>query len=180
MSIGYLCDKSWLQTTREERQFCAALFNVVRENPQEFIRLINQEALPQRPKVKALDDRALWEVGFEVALGRDLRKPDLSEIGSHRKFDLALFSGRQMVVVEAKAQQGFLTAELERFSEDRATLKKALPGIRVCFLGLCSGDYLARKQLDLSIGFDKVLTWQSVACRWSDEHFKRADSVYSN
>ncbi len=184
MPFEYLADSTWLQLTREERQFCAALFAVVRQSPKDFIRLINREATPQPPNgssVLTLDEVTTWEVGFEVALGRDLRSSDLSEIGSHRKFDLSLFSERQLVVVEAKAQQGFKTEELEGYQRDQKTLMKTLDIDGVLFVGLCSSRYVEspRRKLDLSVGFGKILTWQQIAVQWPDEgHFQRADSVY--
>lgn len=179
MCIGYLHNKSWVQSTREERQFCAALYGIVRRRPKEFIQLLHREAKSLRHKPIALDDRTEWEVGFEVALGRDLRGRNLNFLGSHRKFDLVFFSESHMVVLEAKSQQRYSTEELKRFESDQRQLRSAL-SIDVTFVGLCSEQYLcrARRRLDLSEGLDAVLTWRQVAARWPDKHFRRAECVY--
>ena len=179
MCIGYLHDKSWVQTTREERQFCAALYGIVRRRPKEFIQLLHRKAKSLRCNPIALDDSTEWEVGFEVALGRDLRDQDLNFLGSHRKFDLVFFSESHMVVVEAKSQQRYSIQELKRFESDQRQLRSAL-SIDVTFVGLCSEQYLcsARRRLDLSEGLDAVLTWRQIAARWPDEHFRQAECVY--
>ena len=128
----------------------------------------------------ALDDQLEWEVGFEVALGRDLRDQDVEFLGSQRKFDLVFFSKSHMVVVEAKAQQRYSTEELARYESDQRQLRSALRGIDVIFVGLCSEQYLNSKhrKLDLSKGLDAMLTWKQIQARWPDEHFRRADCVY--
>ena len=180
MGIGYLHDKSWVQITREERQFCAALFGIVRKKPEDFIQLLNRKAKSLRSNSIALDDQLEWEVGFEVALGRDLRDQDVEFLGSQRKFDLVFFSNSHMVVVEAKAQQRYSTEELARYESDQRQLRSALRGIDVIFVGLCSEQYLNSKhrKLDLSKGLDAMLTWKQIEARWPDEHFRRADYVY--
>ncbi len=48
MGPKYFNGMSWDQITREERAFCAALEFKIRENPESFIELLQQEAnLPQ-------------------------------------------------------------------------------------------------------------------------------------
>ena len=181
MPIGYLHNTNWVQTTREERQFCAALFGIVRKSPQEFIQFLQHEAKSLRRNPLALDDQPEWEVGFEVALGRDLTEKPLDFLGPHRKFDLVFFSESHLVIVEAKAQQRYSTLELGRYRSDQCQLRSAL-SIDVTFVGLCSEQYFSspRRQQDLSKGLDAVLTWKQIAARWPDEHFYRAERVYGN
>ena len=85
---------------------------MVRQRPKEFIQLLQREAEPLRSNPVALDDQTEWEVGFEVALGRDLRDQPLDFLGPHRKFDLVFFSESHLVIVEAKAQQRYSTQGL--------------------------------------------------------------------
>lgn len=81
MDFKYLNGKNWLNTTREERQFCAALFSFVRDKPQDFVRLLKKAKwYRDSTLVKLNDDQTDWEVGFEVALGRDLCEESLSDL----------------------------------------------------------------------------------------------------
>ena len=115
-------------------------------------------------------------MGFEVALGRDLRGPSLDILGPYRKFDLVLFSESHIVVVEVKAQQSYSSKELSRFKHEKCKLHNALK-LKVTFVGICSAQYLNRKILDLAAGLDAVLTWKQIAENWSDKHFQRAEYV---
>lgn len=94
-----------------------------------------------------------------------------------------------IVVVEAKAQQGYSSRELCRYKTDKHLLSSAL-GINpknVIFVGLCSHTYFdsKRRKIDLSKGFDAVLTWKQIADCWLDadswfvKHFRRAEYVYN-
>lgn len=98
--------KSWKTITREERYFTSLLFQDLRECPGPFMNLLHKQIkMPAGTKVK--------EVGFEVCFFRDAfhsghieRHKDLEK----QTFDLVLFlDSNQMVIVEAKAQQGFKT-----------------------------------------------------------------------
>ena len=177
MNLNYLQGKSWVQTTREERQFCAALFSVLRKRPSEFVLFLHHETECFQSHQIVLDVETKWEVGFEVALGRDLPNPPEGFLSLYRKFDLVLFSQSLLVIIEAKAQQRYSTKELNRYQSEKNQLHSQL-GIDVIFVGLCSSTYLARTSLDLTQGFDAILTWKQVASRWYDEHFQRAECVY--
>lgn len=178
MQFKYLHYKSWVQTTREERQFCAALFGIVRKTPQEFIRLLEHEADSLRGNANdSFNGLTVWEMGFEVALGRDLCNDSLKCLGPYRKFDLVFFSKNHLVVVEAKAQQGFSSKEMNRYKSDKCQLKSALD-VDVTFVGICSEHYYDNHRIDLSVGLDYILTWSKIAGHWPDEHFYQAESIY--
>lgn len=180
MCFKYLDGKKWVNTTREERQFCAALFGIVRETPNQFIQLLKQSAKPVRGNTTAnitFNERTEWEVGFEVALGRDTSNQAFHILGSSRKFDLVFFSKNHLVVVEAKAQQGFSSKEMNRYKSDKCQLKSA-SDVDVTFVGICSEHYYDNHRIDLSVGLDYILTWSKIAGRWPDEHFYRAECIY--
>ena len=182
MKLRYLKNKNWLEITREERQCCAVLYGKIRSNPKQFIQLCNSAHPYRRPKIE-LDEDAMWQIGFEVALNRDLRFEGWKFLGSHRKFDIVCFAENQMVVVEAKAHQGFSSAELKRFACEWKRLNEVLNKHKVCvtYIGICSKIYLdsPKKRVDLETGFDAMLTWEQIACCFRDETFDRADSVYN-
>ena len=180
MQFGYLNHSSWLDTTREERQFCATLFCKVRKNPKKFIQLCNH-ALSRGTKI-VLDESTDWEVGFEVALGRDFRSNVWEFLGTRRTFDLACFSKKHLVIIEAKAQQGFYSADLRQLANEKRKFETALrkKGVGLIYVGLCTQHYFdsPRRQVDLNVGFDAVLTWQQIGTCFPDKTFERADVVY--
>ena len=91
MDFKYLHDKNWLNTTREERQFCAALFGLVRDKPQDFVRLLKKAKWYGDNTLPKLNNRTDWEVGFEVALGRDLCEESLSDLSKESLIDLGKY-----------------------------------------------------------------------------------------
>ena len=142
-----------------------------------------QQAHPhRRPKIE-LDEDAEWQVGFEVALGRDLRFKGWKFLGSHRKFDIVCFAEEHMVIVEAKSHQGFSSTEIKRLARERSRLNAALNkhGVCVIYIGVCSQAYFdsQRKKVNLKTGFDSMLTWEQIADCLRDKTFERANVAYN-
>jgi len=173
--MKYLNNKSWLQITREERFFCAQLFFELRNNPTPFLHHLNQT------------DKK-YEVGFEVCLYRDLMKERGLSIRNSpypqkRTFDLAFFAEDEIIIIEAKAQQGFHTEQLEDFMKDKELIPKLLgPNCKVSvkIIGIYSSLYQPSAKTVSS--FDKkVVTWKELSTLYpsSEEIFNQADSSFS-
>ena len=70
-----LGSQRWLDVTREEREFCAVLFNAIKKEPRKFIEVLNSYASMTKENVEKslkLDISDSWDAGFEVAFYRDL------------------------------------------------------------------------------------------------------------
>ncbi|MBK7751607.1 MAG: hypothetical protein IPI41_03060 [Flavobacteriales bacterium] len=98
---SYLQGHRWLDITRDERFFCAELYQALKE-PQNLKALIQRinSAMHSNPRAIQLDEHGPWEVGFEVAFYRDMVNA-LGYEGTHaigstqfsrkRTFDLCLY-----------------------------------------------------------------------------------------
>lgn len=66
-------NKTWDEITREERAFCLVLYNLINKKPGCFVENLLCKHLPINPAIKKeLRGEEDWQVGFEVALYRDL------------------------------------------------------------------------------------------------------------
>src|SRR4051812_14610995 len=106
MGLSYFGHKTWAEITREERVFCAELYQVIRADPRRFTQFLN------RVTDLVLIPEVFWDVGYEVCFYRDvLDHRGEAKRGSgyslKRTFDLCLFSEDVIVVIEAKAHQLF-------------------------------------------------------------------------
>ena len=108
----------WDTVTKEERHFCAELYRIVRQNPDQFkclLDLINTEGQWYSDYKSRINPSSNWEIAYEMAFYRDYP----SKMGSdHRKFDMALFSDNQFVIVEAKAQASYMTTNCGTHSKN--------------------------------------------------------------
>ena len=191
---SWLQDEQWLEVTREERQFCADLYSEIRDDPGKLIQFIEEHcAYSKCPQVKRLDSTAKWEVAYEMAYYRDLKHKgwaqgtECSE-SSHRKFDFGLLSDKQLVIVEAKAQQGFVSGDIDKLNCDVDTIKKSRGDLEIFVVALCSSCWFCSKRRDVSIGSvaDYVITWKTLGADLpgvsdrSRQSFKRANEVYGD
>jgi hypothetical protein len=186
MTIGwsYLGGKLWSEVSRDERFFCQRAFTLADADPSRFVDLV------ERRCEIGLDKNARWEIGFEVCFFRDMRillgkawKPDFY-YSPKRTFDLCLFSEHHVIIIEAKAQQGFESdqEQLSAFRED-AERVRAIPGesAKVSVVALAASSYLtdSRKQkLRMQFGCAS-LTWLELAQEYGmDTVLLRADRAY--
>lgn len=177
--------KRWSEITREERQFCADLYNVIKDNPSMFVGILNSSCWTKEcGRGGQLKRDCHWEVGVEVAFYRDAPESigfaEEETASAHRKFDLALFSDDQFVIIEAKAQQGFSQKDLDQYLSDRCLISRKLADVDCFFVGLCSSQYIdsCRRKLPIEGAFDILLPWCTLAKRYSNSSFERADKVY--
>ena len=188
----------WRHVTREERHFCAHPYECIRKDKRKFITSLNECNLignsAQENESPPLDPRKHVDTGFEVAFYRDLKKyvelrgkkiAALASASIHRKFDLALFFKKQLVIVEAKAQQGFdKDHDIENIKSDRALIRNLMPGLQTIFLGISSHKWFCsrRRKVKVEHYFDAFLTWNLISKAYPEksEIFDRADAIYGD
>ena len=138
MPIGYLKGKTWLEITREERLFCAYLyFDIINTGIPHFITQLNN-----LDRNIQLESNKEWDIGFEVCFYRDLlyyygnkekpirvvnekrEKEGLPKFPEKRTFDLCLFSEDEILIIEAKAQQGLESEQCDTFKNDVENIKE--------------------------------------------------------
>jgi len=177
MGLKYLGGKSWAEVTREERVFCQHLYvRLVRDlGAKNFVQYLNDEV------GLGADPNANWEVAYEVCFYRDLwhHRGRGGELYSpKRTFDLCLLSDDHVVVVEAKAQQGFDREQVAVFVNDKEQLVKETGVARVSLLGLASSRCPVPPSLLDS--FDaRLLTWRELAGVFEDDPVMlRADDIF--
>lgn len=202
MGWKYFGGKTWSEVTRDERFFCQHLYGLIQYDVPAFVRIINELGDLDFPAEEE------WEVGFEVCFYRDLRfmctedkhgwHGNESMYSPKRTFDLCLFSHDHIVIIEAKAQQGFDVQQMGEFRKDREWVKhaaavvKASDGvghdINVHVVALASSKYLdCRDWGKLNRGSTfcgKPLSWEALAKRYrrndknGDPVLLRANAIY--
>lgn len=173
----------WSQISREERFFTAILFHDIvhdiRAESRSFLKLLAPRlSLPRKVEIT--------DVGYEAAFFRDAALANWIEDEptlNAQKFDLMIgFSDKRMAIIEAKAQQGFRTEQIETLQKARTLIEESpmWPTTKVHIVGLWSAQYSPRKKTRDS--FDAFLTWQDVADIYPEnrELYLRADSIYSD
>ena len=194
--VQWLDGKTWLDITREERNFCADLYLEIRDHPKEFVRFINEcHVCSKNASGKSLNETENWEVAYEMAYYRDLRhsnkaKGHEAEGNKQRKFDLALISDRQLVIVEAKAQGGFSSDDIKNYKKDLADIRESREDqdVSVFLVLLCSSRWFCSKnrKVETKDVADYVITWKdlagnsSIVCSKSKSSFCRAEKVYGD
>ena len=185
MGWSYLNGKKWAEVTRDERYFCQQLFATVqRRGVREFVELLN------RITGLSLAVEAEWELGYEVCFYRDLWQLRGCKGALHspkRTFDLCLFSHRQIVIIEAKAQQGFDKdlAQLLIFSEDKKHVVELTGVDSVLLVGLASSQHIEGSSTrSFGSHFDgSLMSWKQLADHYRNEpemaSFLRADAIHT-
>lgn len=202
MGWKYFGDKTWAEVTRDERFFCQHLYNLIRDDVPGFVQKLNEIAGMTLPVKEE------WEVGFEVCLYRDHRFMceeykhvwhDKDMYSPKRTFDLCLFSHKHIVIIEAKAQQGFDPKQMEEFKKDREWVKEAIAVVKsgdgagsdvdVDLIALASSKYLdgldwvAFKEKNIFSG-EAAISWKKLAELYrknnkvGDPVLLRADEIY--
>lgn len=202
MGWKYLGGKTWAEVTRDERFFCQHLFGLVRQDVPGFVQKLNELAALNLP----VDED--WEIGFEVCFYRDHRfmcdrdgfewHQDESMYSPKRTFDLCLFSHDHIVIIEAKAAQGFDLQQMGEFKKDRQWVKEAVAVVKrddgtvhdvsVHVVALASQKYIQDldwERLNRDATFSgKPLSWEALAKHYRrnrkdwDPVLLRADAIY--
>jgi hypothetical protein len=173
--LSWLSGKCWWEVSRDERYFCAELYHLIREDVGRFIRYLNSNHDAE------LDSGANWEVVYEACFYRDLwHMRDRSDtlFSPKRTFDLALFSDNDILLIEAKAHQGFNQTQLRAFARDADEVLR-LTGVRkVRLAALVSSAYQAPRSV--ADCFDGPhLQWRDLAQFYgNNEKLLRADKLF--
>ena len=171
--------KPWKEITREERYFCSFLFHDIRANPAPFMALLTKSGL-EVPQGTTIND-----VGYEVCFFRDAAKIDVDLIESHsnlekQTFDFVLWlSDESMVIIEAKAQQGFGMKQLKKLSDSKSLIVNSkYPISRINLIGLASSNYSPQDGVNNILA--PILTWKEVMNIYPSNAriYERANGVY--
>ena len=186
MGLSYLENKHWSDISRNERFFCAHLYFEMNNNLAPFLELISKNGV-----IKEEDSKPnLWEVGYEVCFYRDYIKKigfeNTHEIGKtpfhnlrKRTFDLCLFSEKSIIIIEAKAHQGFDNDQMKSFDDDLIQINRLLGNkniIETKLLGLTSNKY---KPSELTKNrFKAVFNWMELYDVYPNDIFRKANETY--
>jgi len=171
--MKYLQGMRWEAITREERFFCAALYQVASQQPKPLLRLLDIDADPEAV-----------EIGYEVCFYRDLlhlhgQPVSQSPFSNQRTFDLTVFTDRKIYIIEAKAHEGFTNKQLESIKQDKTCVPK-LCGIEAAACAIVSSRY--RPKAETRRHFAQIITWQQLAEKYPAQAalFARADGIFGN
>ena len=174
----FLNNQTWSEITREERYFCAELFYEIRNNPIPFLSIIGR------------NNDIEYELGYEVCLYRDVsysqkRSIKSSPFPQKRTFDLALFSDEEIIIIEAKANQGFDNQQLNDFKKDKELIMNLFQidqkeHFEISLIALVSSRYRPSPATKEFFS-NSFITWKKIAEIYPDraEIFYRADSIYN-
>jgi hypothetical protein len=185
MSVSYLKNQPWCRWSREERLFCAVLFEHARRDPTDFAKWLIAEASLQ------VESSDAWDVGFEVCFYRDYlwqrnRSARAEGFPFKRTFDLCLFSERSIIIVEAKVCEPFDAEQNRDLAKDKELIQRLvdLDRLQVRTVALASSRYFANAKEygwpDTLTAFDGKLTWEQVARKYPDDLLAQADIMYKS
>ena len=183
MAIAYLDNKAWWKWSRDERMYCAVLWEHGRAEPGKFARWLNKEAK------LGIDTAGSWDLAYEVVFYRDFlwqKKRSATKENFHpkRTFDLCLFGEKHLVIIEAKMCGGFQPEQVKIFKNDKKDLKRAMkknaPSIHI--VGLACSEYwrnLDKYGSKITKDFFKHrITWKEVDNQYPDKILAEADGIY--
>ena len=180
MSIDYLDGIGWADWSREERLFCAVLYEHARKDPCAFAGWVIETA-----PLPALSADGSWDLGYEVCFYRDyLKRKGRSARGEEypfkRTFDLCLFGERAIVVIEAKVCEPFNPRQNEHFKVDKALIRRAVgrDDLDVFVVPLAASSYFPNARPSTLEAFSGSLSWAQVAARYPDPILERANGMY--
>jgi hypothetical protein len=179
MGFSYLNNKNWRDYSREERLYCAHLYQIVENNPKKFIDLTCRKL-----NIQSMDDSENLEIGFEVcfyrdccyAMGIDLKDKLTGKLtySPKRTFDLCLFSNNRIVIYEAKVHQSFSDNQIGIFKNDVKKIKELIGNqLDVRLIAICSSSYKSA----LLDNFHAKITWDEIYGEYGHEIFHQADGV---
>lgn len=170
----------WETVTREERYFTCILFHDMVENI-EPLRILLLDKLNLSPKIMVLD------IGYEVCFFREAYHAEPKLIKNRQSalekqtFDLVLWlSDQSMIIIEAKAQQGFHSDQLKMLNESMKLIRKlsVTPIPKVFLVGLCSSLYtLKASTFDQ---FQAVIRWEDIALIYPTRNTNKAAYIRAN
>lgn len=185
MPLPYLKDKPWTSWSREERLFCAALWEHGRRDAASFAEwVIDAASLDLSPAGE-------WELGYEVCLYRDFLWQKDGETASDcdlsqkRTFDLCLFGEAAVVVIEAKVCERFKPLQCADFARDaeRIHTLEGMEELNIRLVALASTRYFTNQPKyspEALRVFDGQVSWLQAAQRFDDALLWQADRMYKS
>ncbi len=198
----------WAEITREERYFTSFLFHDIRKNPTSFLQLLKARDLKCGDNAAVVDvgyEVCFFRDGSKGRAGqpgiiepyKDLLNKSKTEIEKKfdnkqrinvdslnfikQTFDLVLWlSDSSMVIIEAKAHEGFTNKQINYLDIARMMIKASerYHPKEVYLVGLASSKYKCR----IKSRFDAYCTWKLIAnCypgRRDKFEYAYADEVY--
>ncbi len=171
----------WETITREERFFTCILFYDIRQNSELFLDTL-------RSSLGCGNDVTVVDSGYEVCFFRDAARENLNLIERHpelekQTFDLVLWlSNQALVIIEAKAQQGFTTKQMDNLQKARKIMQSSAiwPIKQIYLVGLYSDDYKPRPTTRAN--FDALLQWNEIADIYpmNEDIYHRATKIYQD
>lgn len=170
----------WSDVTREERYFTSTLFHDIQKDPQTFWDIV-------RSNPGFSTNTRVIDQGYEVCFFRDahhegLIKQQVSEL-EKQTFDLVLtLSNNELVIIEAKAQQGFHSKQIEMLHCAREIMlhlsNPKWQVEKIYLVALCSSKYRLRSTTAKQ--FNAVVRWNVVAKVYPTNRkiYQRADDIY--
>lgn len=221
--ISYFGDKRWKEITRDERYFCAELYQQIKnsEKTKDFVKFLKDVASPIEGfdnDFSLLDETKDWDIGYEVCFYRDMlfycqhnesiRRVNEDRLKENhfpekRTFDLCLFSDDEIVIIEAKAQQGLHRGQNKEFQDDKKFILQLFQQMKIekvpkiYLVVLASSKYFKSPSFKSSAGaggelIEKLkneqyllgfVSWKQLS-KWKNignelaTSFERADSLY--
>jgi len=171
--------KKLSEITRTEVFFTGSLYHACIKNKDAIESLLIS-------KLGLEETEVITDSGHEVCFFRDFAKEGYinRENASFEKqtFDnVFIFSENTVVLIEAKAHQGFSPKQVRYMPDAAEKIKKSrqLPFEKVHLVGICSSKYSPRPNTVRDL--DAVITWAEVAmCFHDDSVFLRADNIYND
>ena len=172
----------WSKITREERFFTSLLFHDILHDDKPILNLLGNQ-------LEDLSNLSLVDVGYEVCFFRDAfhAKPALikerQQLLEKQTFDLVLWlSDQSLVIIEAKAQQGFHMNQIKALQQSRKIIRRistpTYPISKIHLVGLCSSKYDPKKSTEKE--FDSIIRWMEIVNAYPShkEEYSRADHIY--
>ncbi|PRX28910.1 hypothetical protein BX659_11123 [Orenia metallireducens] len=188
MLFDYLEEKKWSDISREERFFVSELYHDFKRDKEQCLSFIKENIIGDNKTdvINIISDVENVEVAFEVCLYRDLYKYlgksiQKSIFPQKRTFDLCIFTEKGILIIEAKANQGYDGEQLLDIQEDRDIFLKEIfkdKDIKIAIISIHSGKYNPhRPTLEY---FDGYLTWEQISNRYIDNKaiYQRANNIY--
>jgi hypothetical protein len=183
MPISYLRNHPWSHWSREERLFCAVLFQHARRDAEDFAHwLISETAL-------AIPSGGAWDLGFEVCFYRDYlwqlhRSARTERVSPKRTFDLCLFGEESIIIIESKVSEPFDTGQNRYLGDDKDAIPRliGLASLQVKTVALASSRYFSNAEKygrpETLAVFDGKLTWLQVAQKYPDPILEQPEVMY--
>ncbi len=183
MTNSFLKGYKWSEISRDERYYCAHLFQLMNNNQEKTITWIRDNLYGEMNLDKS------WEIGYEVCFYRDyfhwFKKDESIKTSIYpekRTFDLVLFSDDEIIIIEAKAHEIFKQKQVDDIKEDKDLIAKLSDHqVNVKCFALASSKYFDNSKkfnkewLNKDI-FDNSFTWKQMAKLFDEDTLlKRAN-----